>query len=140
MPSEINPPLKLEQLAKSCKCCIMHPCSQMIQKTIQFSGEEFQWPIKYTVTFYIFSFGTIGPPALIIICLFGQVFCCILQPHCCPQGQTTKKWGQTMKKLQSWTTEHFFIFQCDFNTEISPKNATKHPVAQWYMITCKIMV
>ena len=37
-------------------------------------------------------------------------FCCILllfsmQPHCCPQGQTTKKWGQTMKKLQTWTTE-----------------------------------
>ena len=40
--------------------------------------------------------------------------------------------GQTMKKLQSWTTEYFFMFQLDFNVEISPKNATKHPVAQWH--------
>ena len=39
--------------------------------------------------------------------------------------------GQTMKKLQSWKTEYFFfIFQPDFNIEIPPKNATKHPVAQ----------
>ena len=27
------------------------------------------------------------------------------------------------------TIEYFFIFQPDLNIEISPKNATKHPVA-----------
>ena len=65
----------------------------------------------------------------------GKLFYCILQlldfsmqPHCCPQGQTTKKWGQTMKKLQSWTTGYFFIFKYKNIT----KNATKHPVAQWH--------
>ena len=40
-------------------------------------------------------------------------------------GVDNKKVGQTMKKLQSWTTEYSDI-------EISPKNATKHPVAQWH--------
>ena len=75
--------------------------------------------------------------------LKGEYVCCILQlfsmqPHCFPQAQTTKMWGQTMKqhcfpqgqtlkKLQSWTSEYFFLFQPDFNVEISPKNATKHP-------------
>ena len=30
---------------------------------------------------------------------------------------------------EGWTTEYFFfIFPSDFNIEISPKNATKHPV------------
>ena len=37
-----------------------------------------------------------------------------------------------MKKLQSWTTYIFFIFQPDFNLEISPENTTKHLVAQWH--------
>ena len=26
----------------------------------------------------------------------------------------------------------FFLFQPDFNVEISPKNVTKHPVAWWH--------
>ena len=35
-----------------------------------------------------------------------KTICCIfllfsMQPHCCPQRQTTKKWVQRMKKLQS---------------------------------------
>ena len=51
---------------------------------------------------------------------------------CCVQGQTTKKWVQIINKLQNRTTEYFFLFHPNFNIEISPKNATKHPVAWWH--------
>jgi hypothetical protein len=39
-------------------------------------------------------------------------------------GVENKKVGVDNKKQNN-----FFIFQPDFNVEISPKNATKHPVA-----------
>ena len=38
-------------------------------------------------------------------------------------------WVDNEKALELDNRIFFFIFQPDFNVEISPKNATKHPVA-----------
>ena len=37
--------------------------------------------------------------------------------------------GRQWKNSRAGQQNHVFIFQPDFNVEISPKNATKHPVA-----------
>ena len=37
--------------------------------------------------------------------------------------------GRQWKSSRAGQQNNFFIFQPDFNVEISPKNATKHPVA-----------
>ena len=37
--------------------------------------------------------------------------------------------GRQQKSSRAGQQNNFFIFQPDFNEEISPKNATKHPVA-----------
>ena len=37
--------------------------------------------------------------------------------------------GRQQKSSRTGQQNIFFIFQPDFNVEISPKNATKHPVA-----------
>ena len=37
--------------------------------------------------------------------------------------------GRQQKSSRAGQQNNFFIFQPDFNVEISPKNATKHPVA-----------
>ena len=37
--------------------------------------------------------------------------------------------GRQQKSSRAGQQNIFFIFQPDFNVEISPKNATKHPVA-----------
>ena len=37
--------------------------------------------------------------------------------------------GRQRKSSRAGQQNSFFIFQSDFNIEISPKNATKHPVA-----------
>jgi hypothetical protein len=40
--------------------------------------------------------------------------------------------GRQWKSSRAGQQNNFFIFQSDFNIEISPKNATKHPVALWH--------
>ena len=40
--------------------------------------------------------------------------------------------GQTRKSGSRQGKYNLFIFQPEFNTKIPPKNATKHPVAQWH--------
>ena len=37
--------------------------------------------------------------------------------------------GRQQKSTRAGQQNNFFIFQPDFSEEISPKNATKHPVA-----------
>ena len=37
--------------------------------------------------------------------------------------------GRQQKSSRAGQQNNFFIFQSDFNIEISPKDATKHPVA-----------
>ena len=44
-------------------------------------------------------------------------------------GVDKEKMGVDNEKALELDNRIFFIFQPDFNIEISPKNATKHPVA-----------
>ena len=44
-------------------------------------------------------------------------------------GADNEKVGVDNEKALELDNNIFFIFQPDFNIEISPKNATKHPVA-----------
>ena len=45
------------------------------------------------------------------------------------KGRPWKRRGRQWKSSRAGQQNNFFIFQPDFNVEISPKNATKHPVA-----------
>ena len=40
--------------------------------------------------------------------------------------------GRQQKSSRAGQQNIFLIFEPDFNEEISPKNATKHPVAYWH--------
>ena len=86
---------------------------------------------------------------------FSQIFtrvsekliCCIFHVPCSSTGVDNKKVGVDNEKALELTNStvfhrgrqqkssragqqnNFFIFQYDFNIEILPKNATKHPVA-----------
>ena len=40
--------------------------------------------------------------------------------------------GRQLKSSRAGQKNIFFIFQHDFKVEISPKNATKYPVAYWH--------
>ena len=44
-------------------------------------------------------------------------------------NSTVFRRGRQQKSSRAGQQNIFFIFQPDFNEEISPKNATKHPVA-----------
>ena len=44
-------------------------------------------------------------------------------------NSTVFRRGRQQKSSRAGQQNIFFIFQPDFNVEISPKNATKHPVA-----------
>ena len=45
------------------------------------------------------------------------------------RGRKQKSGGRQQKSSRAGQQNNFFIFQPDFNVQISPKNATKHPVA-----------
>ena len=45
------------------------------------------------------------------------------------RGRQLKSGSRQQKSFRAGQQNIFFIFEPDFNEEISPKNATKHPVA-----------
>ena len=69
-------------------------------------------------------------------CMYFNCVCCILQlffrvASLLSIGIDNRKVGADNRKALELDNGIFFIFQPDFNLEISPKNTTKHPVPEY---------